>query len=114
MDTYPPEQFQNDCIDLTLPYLLDEIAQRTPDRVFVSLPVDDDVSHGFRDYTYQDFSRAIDNCAWWMHGVIGSGVECQTVAYVGPQDLRYAIMIIAALKAGHKVISAKRPISCIV
>ena len=90
-------------MSLTLPQLIDKVAEQTPNRVFVSLPAGVDIEDEYRDYTYQDFARAIDNCAWWIDETIGRGTTFNTLAYIGSQDIRYALLILAAIKTGHKV-----------
>ena len=102
MDKYSAQEFHEDCVSLTLPHLIDKIAERDPNRVFVSL-LRDNFADGYEDYSYQDFARAIDKCAWWIDGVIGKSVKPDTVAYIGPQDLRQTILVLAALKTGRKV-----------
>ncbi|KAL8824774.1 MAG: hypothetical protein Q9191_004827 [Dirinaria sp. TL-2023a] len=102
METYAAEHFHEDCISLTLPHLIDKLAERIPNRVFVSL-LKENIADGYRDYSYRDFARAIDKCAWWIDATIGRSAGFDTVAYVGSQDLRYAILVLAATKTGHKL-----------
>ena len=98
------------CSTLPLPTLIDEIATRRPDRPFLSLPInDDDLSEGYRDFTYSNFARAVDRCAWWIVSLLGryeseeKRSETRTLAYVGPQDVRNALLMLGAVKAGYTV-----------
>ena len=104
MVEYSTEQFHEDCISLTLPHLIDRIAERIPNRIFVSLPIGTDIAVGYHDYTYQDFARAVDKCAWWIDTAIGKSTSFETLAYIGCQDLRYVVLLLAAIKTGHKVL----------
>lgn len=91
-----------------LPTLIDEIATTTPNRVYASIPRDDaDMSNGFRDVTYADFARAIDEFAFWLDSALGrADGTFPTFAYFGPRDLGYAIVVVAAAKVGRKVLLA--------
>lgn len=104
------EDFHHACTTLPLRTLIDEIAARRPNRSFISLPINnDDLSEGYRDLTYSDFARAVDRCAWWIVSKLGrresenGRLETRTLAYVGPQDVRYAVLILGAVKGGYAV-----------
>jgi len=102
-NSYDQEQSRSNCISLTLPHLIDKIAEHTPNRVFISLPITHNPADGYRDYTYQDFARAIDRCAWWISATIKENADFETLAYIGTQDFRCMILIVAVIKTGHKV-----------
>lgn len=92
-----------DCGKRLLPAVLDEIALTDPERVFASIPQTSKIADGFNDISYRDFARAVNACAWWLKKEIGDHFEPQVLAYLGPLDLRYLIIITAAAKAGHIV-----------
>ena len=108
---WPSESaFHNACTALPLPTLIDDIAARRPNRPFISLPINnDDISHGYRDFTFSDFARAVDRCAWWIVSKLGRCGEDEKkdgtgiLAYVGPQDVRYPVLMLGAAKAGYTV-----------
>ena len=105
-DRGPVQDFYHACTTLSLPTLIDEIAAGKPTRPFVSLPInDEDLSKGYRDVTYSEFARAVDRCAWWIVSLLGrcESKNGRTLAYVGPQDLRYAVLILGAVKGGYTV-----------
>lgn len=104
------EDFHHACITLPFPTLFDKIAARRPDRSFVSLPIDNyDLSEGYKDFTNSDFARAIDRCAWWIVSLLGrcesknGSSETRTLAYVGPQDVRYSVLVLGAVKGDYTV-----------
>ena len=103
------EDFYHACTTIPLPTLIDEIAARRPDRPFISLPVNnDDLSEGYRDFTYSDFAKAVDRCAWWIVSLLGrceneKSSQDRTLAYVGPQDVRYGVLMLGAVKGGYTV-----------
>ncbi len=85
--------------------LIDSFAKDDPAKVWVSVPVDDeDLSKGFRDIRYAQFSNAINHAAWWLDSTLG---RCkhpfETFAYAGPKDLRYPILTVATVKVGRQV-----------
>lgn len=86
-----------------LPAMIDEIASSTPDRAFASIPRGVDVREGFVDVSYKQLARAINQCAWWIEEQVGRSVTFETLGYIGPTDLRYAIIFVACTKTGHTV-----------
>lgn len=86
-----------------LPHILvDEIAADAPGRVLWSIAKTDRMEDGFRDINYKEAANAINRCAHWLQkslGPEGPRVFC----YLGPLDIRYLILVLAAPKAGHIV-----------
>jgi hypothetical protein len=66
--------------------------------VFVSIPLTTRIQDGFRDITFEEIS-----CAWWIEANIGRNDTFKTINYVGPQDLRYIILLFAVIKTGFQV-----------
>ncbi|KAF2875490.1 hypothetical protein BDV95DRAFT_561998 [Massariosphaeria phaeospora] len=87
-----------------LPALVDEIAQSDPSRIFYSVPKSKDLSHGFRDIDARTFARAVNRCSWYLEEKLGRGHGFPTLAYMGPQDVVYAILILACVKTGYKLL----------
>lgn len=85
--------------------LIDEYAATDPTRVWASIPIDnDELSRGFQDISYRQFSNAINHAAWWLKEQLeAKDMPVETIAYAGPKDLRYAIIAVAALKLEKKV-----------
>lgn len=86
-----------------VPVLIDEIATESPEKVFASIPKSVRLQEGYTDVTYRDFSRAIDRAAAFLDDTFGKSGNFETLAYLGPVDLRYFILICAASKIGYKV-----------
>ncbi|KAF7865939.1 hypothetical protein EAF04_006103 [Stromatinia cepivora] len=82
--------------------ILDERAQTDPQSPWVSIPVDDeDISKGYKDITYGQFSNAVNHAAHWLVQHLPASQETfEPFAYVGPKDLRYPILAMAAGKVG--------------
>ncbi|KAL8858206.1 MAG: hypothetical protein Q9178_005218 [Gyalolechia marmorata] len=45
----------------------------------------------------------MDTCAWWIKDETGTSQGFDTLAYLGPSDLRNTIIIVAAIKTGYKI-----------
>jgi thioester reductase-like protein len=87
-----------------LPSLVDEIAQSDPDRVLYSIAISKDISKGFQDINAKTFARAVNRCSWYLEENLGRGNDFPTLTYMGPQDLVYAILVLASIKAGYKLL----------
>ncbi|KAK8199263.1 uncharacterized protein BKA78DRAFT_358465 [Phyllosticta capitalensis] len=90
--------------------LIDSYAEHEPDRVYASIPInDDDLSQGYRDISFFQFAAAINRAAHWLDSTLGKvdrkpGDPFDTFAYTGPRDLRYPILVVAASKVGRRVV----------
>ncbi|KAL9027580.1 MAG: hypothetical protein Q9196_003913 [Gyalolechia fulgens] len=62
-----------------------------------------ELKDGFREVTVLQLSRSVDRLAWWLEECIGRSSTFETIAYLGLPDLRYTIVILAAVKCGVKV-----------
>ncbi|OTB04432.1 hypothetical protein M426DRAFT_22832 [Hypoxylon sp. CI-4A] len=82
------------------PVLLDEIAIDDPNRVLYSVAKTENMQDGFQDINYKIFANAVNRCAHWLKQMIGTD-EHRVFCYLGPLDLRYMILVMAAPKAGH-------------
>jgi hypothetical protein len=88
-----------------LPITIDDTAENNPERLFGCIPRTNDPKDGFLDITFADFARVIDRAAWWLEELLGKSTTFETLAYLGPSDLRYFILVVAASKVGYKVSS---------
>ncbi|KAJ3840066.1 hypothetical protein F5878DRAFT_89134 [Lentinula raphanica] len=88
-----------------LPVALESLAHSTPNRVYACIPRSEDVEKdGFRDVTYKQLLNAVDAAAWWLDSEdVFSNERGQVFTYVGPRDLRYAILLLASIKTGRVV-----------
>ena len=86
-----------------IPNLIDEYARKVPDKTYCFVARSLQVEDGFEAISYSRFANAINRCSFWMEAELGRGQNFDTVAYLGPFDLRTAILIVAAIKTGHKV-----------
>lgn len=86
------------------PDIINRLGRESPERVFCAVPRGSEVSDGFRDVTFRMFANATSRAAWFIEQSIGTSTTCETICYLGPSDLRYCILVIAAAKAGYKTL----------
>ena len=58
---------------------------------------------GFDEINFARLANAINRCSWWLEMELGRDLAHETIAYVGPLDLMYHIVTLAAVKIGHTV-----------
>ena len=85
-----------------IPHLIDDIAHNNSSRTFCSLAKSSNISDGFQDISYGTFANSINCLAWWIEENLGKSSTFETVSYIGPPDLRYIVLAIAAQKTGYK------------
>jgi|SRR5687767_8908413 acyl-CoA synthetase (AMP-forming)/AMP-acid ligase II len=86
-----------------LPQVVDHYAKTEPDRVYASIPRSTtELSDGFEDVSMTRLASIVNRMAWWLEDRIGRG-ELDAIAYIGPADIRYAAIFLAAVKCGYKV-----------
>ncbi|RYP15959.1 hypothetical protein DL765_005399 [Monosporascus sp. GIB2] len=83
-----------------LPSLVNEIALTDPGRVLYSVAKTGNLTDGFQDISATAFARAVDCYAWYLDKNMGPGRDFPTLTYMGPQDVVYAILILACVKTG--------------
>ena len=84
-----------------LPVLVDDLANQEPNRLFCVIP---GLSQGIRSVTIADFANAINRSSLWIEEQFGQGKNFETLAYLGPNDIRYFILLLAAIKVGYKLL----------
>ena len=83
--------------------VVDEVAEADPYRPFISVPQGADRVDNFIDISYKAFATAINRVTWWIEESIGRSQRSEPVFYIGPLDIRYLLILMAAAKTGHVV-----------
>ncbi|KAI9659318.1 MAG: hypothetical protein M1821_001576 [Bathelium mastoideum] len=86
-----------------LPTLVDEIAANDPTRIIFSYPSTAKLEDGFRNVQFGEFANAINRCSWWLEEKLGRSETFGTLAYLGPVNPTYLIIVFAAIKVGYKL-----------
>ncbi|KAJ5153496.1 uncharacterized protein N7482_009974 [Penicillium canariense] len=84
-----------------LPHAVDNLAATSPCALFCVHPNSSDISEGWQCVTFKSLARAADYLAWWIDNKIGQSKSLEPLTYIGANDIRYAIFILACLKTGH-------------
>ncbi|KAL9080499.1 MAG: hypothetical protein Q9157_000733 [Trypethelium eluteriae] len=89
-----------------VPNVIDEIACKDPQREAFQIPRSDDPKDGWKAITFNDYANAINRSALEIFETCGKAAEDKfpTIAYIGPQDARYVVIMVAAVKAGYKAL----------
>lgn len=84
--------------------MLDSRAEADPNRVWARYPVSaTSYTAGFQTATYSQMRTAVNRAARLLCDTLGESETFETLAYIGPNDLRYHIFLTAAIKTGYKV-----------
>ncbi|OBT65192.1 NRPS-like protein [Pseudogymnoascus sp. 23342-1-I1] len=89
-----------------LPHIVDDIAASDPSRPFIYQPKSSNPEDGWVPVTFKEFANAIDHVAHIISETIkkDSADDFPTIAYVGPNDVRYGVILLASIKAGCKAL----------
>ncbi|PTB36202.1 hypothetical protein M441DRAFT_93312 [Trichoderma asperellum CBS 433.97] len=86
-----------------IPNIIDERAESNPTKAFASIPRSKDLADGFVDITYALIANAINRASWWLSHSMGNTETSEVFAYLGPNDLRYPILLVATMKCGYQM-----------
>lgn len=105
----------SDSPNCTLSSLVDKVAIEFPDKIFAIIPSHDaDHVPGWRWVTFKSLAYAVTFTCCWIEKTIGPSQGPEYIAYVGGNDIQYAILILACMKTGYIVSAATPPVEPIV
>ncbi|KAJ6033651.1 hypothetical protein N7444_011422 [Penicillium canescens] len=84
-----------------LPRAVDDLALTSASGIFCVHPISSDISEGWQSITFKRLAGAVNGLAWWIEKNIGQSKSFEVLAYIGANDIRYAIFFLACLKTGH-------------
>ncbi|KAI1419426.1 hypothetical protein F5Y12DRAFT_778076 [Xylaria sp. FL1777] len=89
-----------------LPHIVDGIARREPERECFSIPRSSNPKDGWKTVTFKQYANAINHVAQKIIANCGrpSINAFPTIAYIGPNDARYVVLMLAAVKAGYQAL----------
>ncbi|KJZ74077.1 hypothetical protein HIM_06526 [Hirsutella minnesotensis 3608] len=84
--------------------VIDSTARAEPSRPLLHVPVSQDVSDGWYPVTYREIANAINFVAHDIIRKFGPAPKgtFPTIAYLGPNDPRYLVLLLACIKAGYQ------------
>ncbi|KAI1775877.1 acetyl-CoA synthetase-like protein [Hypoxylon cercidicola] len=89
-----------------IPHVIDDLAKKDPEREAFSIPRSSDPKDGWKAISFRDYANAINRVAHRIVETCGTPRDgtVPTVAYLGPNDARYVILLFGAIKAGYKTL----------
>ncbi|KAI7215766.1 acetyl-CoA synthetase-like protein [Hortaea werneckii] len=89
--------------DVLLSDIIRDRASRDPDAPFAKVPRGNAYRNGYRVVTNSALVAAVDHVADLIKTTFGRGCNFERVAYLGLNDLRYTIVLLACIDTGHTV-----------
>ncbi|KAI1108654.1 nonribosomal peptide synthetase [Nemania sp. NC0429] len=88
------------------PQILDDLARTDPDRECFAIPRSSDPKDGWKTVTFKQYANGVNHVARQIVANCGPAQAgtFPTIAYIGPNDARYVIMALAAVKAGYQAL----------
>lgn len=83
---------------------IEDKVQWSPNQTYMRYPARNWEVDGYRTLTYSQYGDSINKVAHWLDEKLGRTKENDTVAYLGPNDLRYAVLWPAVVKTGRKLL----------
>ncbi|OTA64054.1 acetyl-CoA synthetase-like protein [Hypoxylon sp. EC38] len=78
--------------------LPDELGEAVPNHILFSFAKAADPRSGFIDVSSQMFADAVNRTSWFLSNVIGQPKCFDTLAYMGPNDIRFFLLMFGAMK----------------
>lgn len=87
--------------DALIPHVVDRLARGRGSAIYGEWVTESNVV----SITYLQLANVINALAWWLVDQLGTGSHehSEVLTYVGPNDVRYSAMVLAAIKAGYVV-----------
>ncbi|KAK6823946.1 hypothetical protein RU639_006592 [Aspergillus parasiticus] len=85
-----------------LPHIVDSNAEADPSGTFALILQDNNIPNQWIPLTKRQLAQAVNHVAWWFEQTVTEHCDTTTVAYMGPNDIRYVICAIALAKVGYK------------
>ncbi|KAI1453837.1 hypothetical protein F4805DRAFT_354992 [Annulohypoxylon moriforme] len=89
-----------------IPHIIDGLAKDDPTREAFSIPRSENPKDGWKAITFKQYANAINRVAHRIIEECGtpSSGSFPTIAYIGPNDARYVVLMVGAIKAGYKAL----------
>lgn len=88
--------------------IVDDYATYEPERVFLYQPFSSNLEDGYRPITFRETSRAVNHLARELLRETKDATyekdSFPTLAYIGPNDIRYVIVMLACIKAHRQAL----------
>ncbi|KAJ5385268.1 hypothetical protein N7517_003179 [Penicillium concentricum] len=81
---------------------VDDRAKTNPSQRFAVIPQGLEISDGFQDLSIKDLAQAVNFMCWWIESNIGPAQYPETLAYMGSNDVRFFVFMLACQKTGYQ------------
>lgn len=90
-----------------MPHVIDSLALESPQKVVCIMPRDNDHTNGYIPLNFGQLAHAVNYMSWWIEDTFGSrkGSSMEALVYLGANDIRYLVMVMACNKTGYEVCS---------
>lgn len=89
--------------DALLPHVVDRLALERPEAAYAEWVTGASVV----TINYAQLANIVNGLAWWLVDQLGGpgshGPHPEVLTYVGPNDVRYSALVLAAVKTGYVV-----------
>ncbi|KAK0386750.1 hypothetical protein NLU13_6586 [Sarocladium strictum] len=85
-------------------HLLEQRARNGHVRPFAVIPKSKNLSEGFTEVTYEILANAVNRACWWLEDVTGGPKPGTRFSWSGPNDLRYILLLLAAMKCRYQIL----------
>ncbi|KAL6853214.1 NRPS-like enzyme [Trichoderma novae-zelandiae] len=85
--------------------IIEDDAVKEPDRPFIFIPRSSRPQDGWKPVTYEQMANAVNHVAFTIRKMVAGDIQDDnfpTIAYIGPNDVRYVIIMLACIKAKCK------------
>ncbi|KAI0173134.1 acetyl-CoA synthetase-like protein [Hypoxylon sp. FL1284] len=88
------------------PHIVDYFAKKEPEKEVFAMPNTSNPKDGWRSVSFREYANAVNRAAHIIKDTYGTPPEGKfpTIAYLGPNDARYVILLVGAVKAGYKIL----------
>lgn len=88
-------------------HAIEEKAAWTPNHTYLRYPGEDWKTKGYSTITWRQYLDSINKIAHWLDEQLGPSSSNETIAYSGPNDVRYGLIFPAVIKTNRKVSALK-------
>ncbi|KAJ8112587.1 hypothetical protein OPT61_g5072 [Boeremia exigua] len=90
-----------------LPNTLFRLASQYPSAVYAEFPLTENAADGYRTINFKEVANAVHATAWWIDQQVGKPAKddgSETLVYMGPNDLRYELLVLGSVMVGYKML----------
>lgn len=86
--------------------IVDGIAANDPSRPFIFVPRSSNPVHGWKPVSFGELAQAVNHLAWQITNTHGPAEpeSFPTLAYIGLNDARYMVVMLACIEAGYRAL----------